>query len=143
MKPYPLEFRQRIIEAVNEGLGTVAEIADIFGVGERYIYKLLQRHRETGDVAPRPHGGGAVAALTEKQLLQLADLVFQFPDATLAELQQRLSKRARVSVSLSTIWRALKALDLTRKKSPAGARKPTRRRVPPSGSGSRSSMPGD
>jgi transposase len=126
MKAYPLEFRERIVAAVDDGTQTVAEVAALFGVGERYVYKLLARRRLTGSLAPLAHGGGATAKLTESHLLRLVDLVAADPDATLAELQQRLRRRARVTVSLSTLWRALEQLDLTRKKSRGAARKPTR-----------------
>jgi transposase-like protein len=32
MKPYPLELRQRIVEAVDKQIGTIDEIARIFDV---------------------------------------------------------------------------------------------------------------
>ena len=44
---YPLELRKRIVEAVERGLGTKRAIADIFGVHESFIYKLLRQKRQT------------------------------------------------------------------------------------------------
>ena len=125
MKAYPLEFRQKIVAAVDDGAHTIAEVAELFGVGERYVYKLLAR-RLTGTLAPRGHGGGAPAKLSEQHLLTLVDLVAADPQATLAELQQRLRRRTRVTVSLSTLWRALGQVGLTRKKSRGAAPRPTR-----------------
>jgi len=45
------------------------------------------------------------------------DLVAATPDATLAALRAQLEKKARVSVSLSTLCRGLQARGRSRKKS--------------------------
>jgi transposase len=131
MKPYPLELRQRIVAAVDQPSHTIAEIADIFGISERYVYQLLRLRQETGDLTPLPHGGGAQAKLDEKKLLTLAQLVEESPDATLSELRQGLRRRCRVEVSVNTVWRALQQLDLTLKKRRGAPVKPALRSVPP------------
>jgi len=132
MTPYPLELRQRIVEAVDQQTHTVEEIAALFGVSERYVYHLLKLRRETGDLSPLPHGGGAVATLDEPKLLLLAELVAKFPEATLEELRALLRRRGRVSVCVNTVWRALQQIDFTLKKSHAGRAKPVRKSEPPS-----------
>jgi transposase len=131
MKPYPLELRQRIVDAVDQQSDTIEEIAEIFGVTERYIYKLLKLRRDAGDLAPRPHGGGAKAKLDEQRLLRLADLVAKFPDATLEELRELLRRRCRVSVSTNTVWRALQQIAFPLKKRPAAPAKRTHENVRP------------
>jgi transposase len=60
--------------------------------------------------------------LNEDQLLLLADLVAKSPDATLERLRDQIKKQARVEVSVPTIWRALDALGLSRKKVRSGRR---------------------
>ena len=126
MKPYPLELRQRIVEAVDSQLSTIEEIAGIFQVHSSYVYKLLRQRRETQDLAPLPHGGGASAKLESEERGVLVALVAEQPDATLKELRAGIRKRTRVRVSVSTVWRWLEALALTRKKSPGGRVKRTR-----------------
>lgn len=39
MKPYPIELRQRIVDAVDQQLDPIARIAQIFAVSERCIYQ--------------------------------------------------------------------------------------------------------
>jgi transposase len=122
MKTYPVELRQKILDAVDQQLGTYKEIAEMFGIAERYIYKLLNQRRKTGSVAPLPRGGGAAAKLDEKHLLKLAELVVQQPDATLKELGQQLQQKTHQQVSVSTVWRGLAQLEITQKKDSLGAR---------------------
>jgi transposase len=64
--------------------------------------------------------------LTETDLLTLIDLVAETPNATLEELRQQMKKKVGVEVSLSTICRALQAVELTLKKRPGSPPKPTR-----------------
>jgi len=122
MAAYSLDLRERIVDAVERGLGTRSEVASMFGVHESFVYKLLRQKRQRGDLAPLPHGGGAEAKLNEDQLLLLADLVAKSPDATLERLRDQIKKQARVEISVPTIWRALDALGLSRKKVRSGRR---------------------
>jgi transposase len=112
MKPYSQDLRERILETVRRGEGTLQQIADRFLVSVSFITRLLQLHRSTGSLEPRPHGGGNPAVLGPEDLEQLRELVQEQPDATLEELRQRLG----ASCSLMTISRALRELGLPRKK---------------------------
>ena len=130
MKPYSLDLRQKIVDAVDDHLGTYEEIALIFGVHVSFVNKLLRRRRETGDVAPAPHGGGAQLRLDDKALKVLGELVDENPDATLEELRYRLRKKAKVNVSVMTVWRGLKKLGISLKKRRARPGKLTPRNDP-------------
>jgi transposase len=112
MKAYSQDLRQRILDTVQGGDGTLGQIARRFLVSVSFITRLLQLHRSTGSLEPRPHGGGNPAILGPEDLEQLRELVQKQPDATLEELRQRLG----VSCSLMTISRALRKLGLPRKK---------------------------
>src|SRR5215467_8613213 len=74
---HSLDLRTRIVDAVDRGVGTMSEIAALFGVNESFIYKLLRQRRERGDIGPLPHGGGAQVTLNEDHLMILTDLVAQ------------------------------------------------------------------
>lgn len=106
---YSLDLRTRIIDAVDRGVGTISEIATLFGVHESFIHKLLRQKRERSDIAPLPHGGGAQAKLNEDHLMILNDLVAESPDTTLDELREQMKKKARVEVSGPSFCRALQA----------------------------------
>jgi transposase len=113
MEAYSLDLRQRVVAAVEAGEWSRAEIAEVFHVSPAWVRRLLQRYRATGSLAPRPRRYGPHPKLDERRCQELAQLVQQDPDATLAELQQRLGG----DVSLPTVCRALARLGLPRKKS--------------------------
>jgi transposase len=112
MKAYSQDLRKRIVDTVQRGEGSLRQIARRFLVSVSLVTRLLQLHRSTGALEPRPHGGGNPAVLGPQDLDQLRELVRRQPDATLEELRQRLG----VSCSLMTISRALRKLGLPRKK---------------------------
>lgn len=128
MAAYSLDLRERIVEAVERRIGSKRKIAEVFGVHESFLYKLVRQRRERGDIAPLPHGGGAHAKLSADQLQQLSALVAAAPDATLDELRVQMKTKARVAVSRSTLCRGLQALGLSRKKSPSSPLKPIPKR---------------
>jgi transposase len=112
MKAISEDLRKRILDTIQRGDGSLRQIARRFLVSVSFITRLLQLHRSTGSLEPRPHGGGNPAVLGPEALEQLRKLVQKQPDATLEELRQRLG----VSCSLMTISRALRKLGLPRKK---------------------------
>src|SRR4029077_3914932 len=113
MKAYSHDLRERVVHACDERRGTRPQLADLFGVSTAWIRRLLQRRRTTGSFAAKPHAGGAVK-MNQERRDHLVLLVREQPDATLAELHERLA----APVHLSTIARTLLRLALTVKKSP-------------------------
>jgi transposase len=111
MKAYSQDLRERVVRACDEQRGTRQQIADLFGVSTAWIRRLLQRRRTTGSFAAKPHVGGAVK-MTSDRRDRLVVLVREQPDATLAELHDRLA----APVHPSTIARTLLRLALTLKK---------------------------
>src|SRR3954449_5807320 len=112
MTPYSQDLRQRIVDTVTRGDGTIRQVAERFLVSIAFVTRLLQLYRSTGSVEPRPHGGGNPAVLTPEDLQRLRELIAQQPDATLEECRTHLG----VSCSTMTISRALRKLGLPRKK---------------------------
>jgi transposase len=112
MQPYSNDLRQRIVAVVDRGIFSLAQVADLFAVAVSTIVRLLQRRRQTGSFLPKPHAGGPPPKLNAADQVRLLALVHDQPDATLAELRQRLG----CSCSLMTLARALKRQRITRKK---------------------------
>lgn len=116
MQPYSLDLRQRVVRAYEQGQSSIAQIAAQFNVGQTFVKKMLRQKRETADLSPHPHGGGKPPSLNPAQLRLLKQKVREDKDVSLAELQSLLLQEAEVEVHVSTISRALKQLDLPRKK---------------------------
>jgi transposase len=112
MRAYSNDLRERIVAAVERGEQSLRQLARWFVVSLSTIVRLLQRHRRTGSVQPKPHAGGPPPKLDAAARARLRKLVRTQPDATLAELGDRLG----VSCSRMTIARALKRQRITRKK---------------------------
>ena len=113
MQAYSMDLRERVGADREADLRT-AEVADKYRVSPAWVRRLLRRYRQTGQLAPKPRTRYR-APLLQPHLPQLEALIAAQPDATLAELRTALG----VPVGLSTVWRAVRQLGLTVKKSPA------------------------
>jgi transposase len=111
-----LDLRRRVVEAYLAGDGTYEEIAEQFGVGEASVSRWLRIHRQTGDVAPRPHAGGVRPLIADDELDLLVELVRAMPDATAEELAAEWAARYGAELSRSSMQRALVRAGFTWKK---------------------------
>ncbi|MFZ3225984.1 MAG: IS630 family transposase [Xanthobacteraceae bacterium] len=118
-KPYSQDLRERVIAAVDTGIGAYVA-APVFRVSVSYIYKALIRRRVTGEVTARPSGGGPKPKLAPHDDALRARIAAE-PDITLAELQAWLLTERKVEVSIGCLWNRLKVLKLPLKKSRSGA----------------------
>ena len=114
MNTYPIELRQRVVNAVDNDVGTKKEIAKTFSVSVSWIRKLLQRRRETGSIEPSPRTQGRKPAFQGKNLKRLEQFIKAHPDTTLEEIKQHFS--GVVDCSIVAIHHTLKRLDLRYKK---------------------------
>jgi transposase len=121
MDAYSVDLRRRVLAMCDEEEST-KEVAQTFDVSESWVRRLKQRRRELGTIEPLRRTLPDQHKLTPQDREQLRHLVDRQPDATLAELNQRLGNK----VSVTTLWRALRDLRLSLKKS---------RSMPPSRTG--------
>lgn len=117
-----LDLRQKVLAAALRSDRTIREVVDPFGFGTTFVDKVLALHGAGSDLAPRPHGGGYTARLLPRHEKLLRVEVRRRKDATLEELRAHLEAEAGLSVSASTVSRALSRLDLPRKKKSGGER---------------------
>ena len=111
MRAYSIDLRERVLADFDSGMGNEA-VARKYRVSSRWVYKIRRQRAETGEIAPRRGRSGRRRKLAD-HTVHLQQLVEEQPDATLEELRDQLGVR----VCLATLWKALKAQGLTRKKS--------------------------
>jgi transposase len=116
MRAYSQDLRERVLADFDAGMGTL-EVAAKYRVSQSWLRRLKQRRRTTGSTLPMKPRYGRVTKWSEHAEM-LAEIVGQTPDITLEELKAKLS----IDLSISTFWRAVKALGLSLKKSPESRR---------------------
>src|SRR5690606_686851 len=110
--PYPMEYRIAVANAYDE-CGSSIEVAERFGCSQAWVRRLIQRRRETGSLAPKPPRLPDNHKLDDVELEKVRTLIEQRRDMTLAELVDVLDHK----IGITTAWRTMRRLKLTRKKS--------------------------
>jgi transposase len=123
MRAIPSPVRQRIIQLYEQGKST-REIADFAGFCVAAVRRVRQQFKRRGTLEPQTHLCGRKTLLTSARKARLQKLVADQPDATLAELGQRLDRP--FGTSTVDLW--LRQLGLTCKKNTARRRATTPRR---------------
>src|SRR5829696_6122146 len=121
MRAYSADLRARVLHDCDAG-ATTRVVAVKYRVSESWVRRLKQRRRATGEVGPRPRQTFRPRLLAP-HADRLRQLVAARPDATLAELRDRLG----VAVGLTALWHAVRRLGLTVKKKSSGPRSRTGR----------------
>lgn len=111
MATISMDLRVRIFEAREAG-ETTAEVAERFAVSPAFVRRLMQRHRATGSLEPSANPRGPKPRLAARAD-ELRRLAAEHPDLTPAEFREHLG----ANVSALTVWRMLRRLGLTFKKS--------------------------
>ena len=110
MRAYSNDLRWRAIKAVEAG-EAVKSIAQRLEVSDKWVYKAAKQYRETKHYEVRK-SPGRPRKLNDKDLKTIADLVRQFPDATLRELKEK----GELDISISSLDRYLLRMKITFKK---------------------------
>lgn len=116
MKPYSLDFRQKIVQIYEEEKLSMRKVAARFGVTKSFVQKILKQFKETGDLAPKPQGGNTAPKLGSQEIVILIEILENNNDATLQELCDLLEEKTGVKVSKSTLDRVIKKLNYSFKK---------------------------
>ena len=114
MKAYSLDLRQRVLDALERGMGR-KEAITIFAVSEGSIKRWLKLRRECNSLEPsKPSGRPPSLKPTDDDVVRR--LIAATPDATLAEYTEQWNELHDTSISHWTFGRAVRRLALTRKK---------------------------
>jgi transposase len=137
MKAYPVEFRHRVVALHGQGW-TTADIRQALGVSRAWVDSIKRLH-----AAGRPldikSSANRRTSLARRQGERLKARVAEHPGTTLAELKHDLG----LAESIWAIWKALRALGLSLKKSrsgpPSGTARTSSGNAPSGGSSARGS----
>lgn len=135
-KPYSKDIRERVVEAVEEGL-TQQEVAEMYKLGVRTVGRYMSLWRSRGSVVSGAKFGGHMKHKLAPHEDRVKELIAGQPDMTLEEVKEALG-RDSIEVSKSAIDRYLTFLGMSRKKNAS------RRRAAAAGhSGSAGRMAGE
>jgi transposase len=121
-RAYSLDLRERAVRALDAG-HAAPEVAELFGVSERTLFRWKAQRRMGGSLAPGTSPGQA-PKIGPAQHDALRTQVAAHADATLAQHVALWHAATGVRVGIATMARTFATLGMTLKKSPArgGAR---------------------
>jgi transposase len=115
MDAYSEDLRKKIVQAIQQGRMNKSEAARTFGVSLSSVKRYTKAVREGRSLSPGKAPGKKPKLDEKAKRLLEADLQ-ERPFAKLADRREYLKKVAGVSVSESTISRALRKMGFGRKK---------------------------
>src|SRR5919204_4731128 len=114
MRAYSMDIRKGVIENLDHE--SMRKTAKRFQVSDYFVYRLKQRYREAGTLAPKPQGGGHGPLVDEAGGEFIRAVLAEAPELTLNELCERYEGRFACKVSKSSMDRALRRLGFSLKK---------------------------
>jgi transposase len=125
-RPYSDDLRCKLLQAYDEGQGSLAELSEEFGVSVSWAWKISATRKRTGRMErPSYHPGRK----RRVNLKALAGLLGDHADATLVELQAELETKTGLRVSTQHLWRVVKRMGFRLKKSHSTPRNATRKKT--------------
>jgi transposase len=125
-KPYSLDFRKRVVAAVETGGLSCNQAAKQFGIGISTAIGWVRRLRETGSIEPGKMGGYKPKAISGEHRVWLLQRV-RDRDFTLRGLVGELAERG-LKVDYRSVWEFVRAEKLSFKKKRGGWRTRSSRR---------------
>jgi len=114
MKPYSVDFREKVVSAIEKGDSSFRKVARRFAISKSCVERWVAQQRTQGHVVPRKQGGSVSASMSYAD--QLRGILANRADVTLAEACELLFDATGLWVSPSTMCRTLQRLNLPRKK---------------------------
>lgn len=114
MKAYSIDLRERIVQAVKAGTSK-RSAARTFQVSLPTVKRYVALDQQTGNLTPKTSPGRTRRIRHQSHSALLAQLEAT-PDATLEEHCEAWKQAQGVTVSVTTMFRAIARIDWTRKK---------------------------
>src|SRR5580704_9251002 len=117
-RAYSDDLRRKLLEAHEQGEGSLTELAKRFRVSEGWAWKISAARSRTGS-KERPAGNkrGRKSRITREVIDYLRSRVKAQPDRTLVELQRDLRESQSLEIGITWLWMVLKQIGLRLKKS--------------------------
>jgi len=117
MRSYSMDLRERVVKAcLMEGQST-SEAAARFAVSTAWVRQLKTQAKAGQSIAPGKVGGHRQPKVSPEHSVQLLTWLREQPGLTLEQLRVRLAEQLGVQMCLSGIYRTLKRLGWSLKKS--------------------------
>jgi len=114
--PYSNDLRERVISAYKDGKARQSEIAERYNISESTLKRYWRRYKSEGHCKAILGNKGRKPLIKEKEAQKVRDLVARYPTATLKELLHHYNRNRKHKIHLITLHRALKRLNIRRKK---------------------------
>jgi transposase len=128
-RAYSNDLRRKLLEAHEQGQGTLEELAEEFRVSLGFAKKISAALRRTGRMERTEQRHGRRNRVTPLVQERLREWLRQQPDLTLGELQRQLGEQVQVSLSIPRLWVVLRQMKLRLKKSRSTPRSRTPRKT--------------
>ena len=117
-RAYSDDLRRKLLEAHEQGEGSLTELARRFRVSVGWAEKISAARSRTGKTE-RPAGKkrGRKSRVTVEVIDYLQLRVKEQPDRTLVELQEDLRRHQKMEIGITWLWMVLKQMGLRLKKS--------------------------
>lgn len=115
-KPYSLDLRERVVDAIEGGMST-RQAAAIFSIGIATAGAWGRRKRATGHIRPSKQGKPKGSVLDPHAGFILSRLAEE-PDTTLDEMVELLREHRGVVIVRTAVWKFFDRRGLTHKKRP-------------------------
>jgi len=117
-RAYADDLRRKLLEAHEQGEGSLAQLAKRFRVSEGWAEKISAARNRTGKTE-RPAGRkrGRKSRITAEVIEYLRSRVKEQPDRTLIELQEDLRNHQDLEIGITWLWMVLRQMGLRLKKS--------------------------
>jgi transposase len=102
MKPYSVDFREKLIEVKEQEKVSIRQIANRFRVAKSWVQKIIKQYQETGNVKPQKQGGDYTSKLKDEHLIVLKEIIDENNDATQEELCDLLLDKTGIKISKSS-----------------------------------------
>ena len=115
MKPYSIDLRIRVVQAVNNDKKPPEEVAQQFRISPASVYRYLQLDRDLDNLTPLKGTGRPRLIPTELEPILLEQIQAN-NDLTLEEHCKLWKKRTGMNVSVTCMFESQKRLGVTLKK---------------------------